>query len=280
MVCTGFCMVLQWFIVTCKIVYHYVDFCCCVLPSIERPAGKHEWACEAWPGGSLWSVADFSAGRFDLYSLISIWGFPSIPGTSKWMIINGKAHESGWSQLISSFYGSWYICHFIFLGRKPPASTRTSPRWFSIPRFCEVAVQRVPWLSNWLDWSCSTGCSTDSGASGGDAASQSIWGWGPGWSWFYNERFPQWTFVVDSLSATDFRILSDFQRKENHGCVASGAYRYRKITLPGNPKARSVPKVLQDCVTFQRVSAHLALCIGKQWVWAESSQASGAFLPE
>ena len=25
--------------------------------------------------------------------------------------------------------------------------------------------------------------------------------------------------------------------KDNAGCVASGAYRYRKITLPGNPKA-------------------------------------------
>lgn len=30
-----------------------------------------------------------------------------------------------------------------------------------------------------------------------------------------------------------------FEDEENHGCVASGAYRYRKITLPGNPKATS-----------------------------------------
>mmetsp|Transcript_21003 Transcript_21003/g.35073 ORF Transcript_21003/g.35073 Transcript_21003/m.35073 type:complete len:579 (+) Transcript_21003:100-1836(+) len=30
-----------------------------------------------------------------------------------------------------------------------------------------------------------------------------------------------------------------FEDEENHGCVASGAYRYRKITLPGNPKANS-----------------------------------------
>lgn len=47
---------------------------------------------------------------------------------------------------------------------------------------------------------------------------------------------------MDVRCLFDLRILSDFNlnRKENHGCVASGAYRYRKITLPGNPKARSV----------------------------------------
>lgn len=69
---------------------------------------------------------------------------------------------------------------------------------------------------------------------------------------------------IDVRCLFDFRILSDFDlhnllnRKENHGCVASGAYRYRKITLPGNPKARlvrSVPSVIQSCPTFLKIFA-------------------------
>lgn len=88
---------------------NYIVFCCFLLSSIERPAGKHEWACEAWPGGSLWSLVDFSAGRFD-----SVWSSDLI---------------------LSHLFVDLDLCHFlIFLGRKPPASTRTSPRWFSIPR--------------------------------------------------------------------------------------------------------------------------------------------------
>jgi len=51
-----------------------------------------------------------------------------------------------------------------------------------------------------------------------------------------NQNFSQ--MVLDSNEAVEkMEHPNPFEDEENQGCVACGAYRYRKITLPGNPKA-------------------------------------------
>lgn len=88
-----------------------------------------------------------------------------------------------------------------------------------------------------------------SGASGGDAASESLWGRGlrshATCSKMQGIGFGSASYKVAievSLANHSWWHLCGWLWiwKENPGCVASGAYRYRKITLPGNPKARTL----------------------------------------
>ena len=53
-----------------------------------------------------------------------------------------------------------------------------------------------------------------------------------------------------ALQLVEFRSFGP--GKDNHGCVASGAYRYRKITLPGNPKAQWIQKCVEMCQDFPK----------------------------
>jgi len=51
-----------------------------------------------------------------------------------------------------------------------------------------------------------------------------------------NQNFSQMVLDPDE-PVEDMGNPNPFEDEDNAGCVASGAYRYRKITLPGNPKA-------------------------------------------
>ena len=79
--------------------------------------------------------------------------------------------------------------------------------------------------------------------------------------------------------------------KDNAGCVASGAYRYRKITLPGNPKAhqcgfsnrfRTKPCRDRPIPTLSRIQSNwlCVLTLEVQSVSCTSSSIDSASVPE
>ena len=191
-------------------------------------AGKHQWTCEAWSGSSqiFWVNRHQHACTF----------------------CNPNSHSNSMIQDVWPWLFDTFCVIFSVTGSflHQPELLSDGSRSGGVSR----NLKAVPVVDPEFLWS---NAPEKSGASGGDAASKSLWGRGlrsdATCGKMQGIGFGSVSYKVAievSLANHSWWHLCGWLWiwKENPGCVASGAYRYRKITLPGNPKARTLIEAL------------------------------------